>query len=159
MNANEILISIMKLAISINNKDENGVVESISKLKDAVLTEQQKQSLFSYEDSIITKLIEDKSMVDFLSLPAFDNQNIFDAKYVKAILELNLSDTTSDKLLEYLNSDISFSDPIKQYRYCFSISNKAIQSGNIELMEKAIEKTHQFTISQPDFIAPEYVQN
>lgn len=156
MNANEILRQVMNLAVSINNKNEAGCLESINNLKDIELSFEQKRSILTYEESLIGKATEDETLVSFLESEIFNNQTIFDAKYVATIAKISNQNATVELLNDYLLSNIEFSEPLKQYRYCFVLSNKAITLGDISLMEQTIAKIDQFNSTHTSFTPTNY---
>ena len=150
------LINIMSLAVAINNKDSQAVTDAINSLSDKQLSISEKESLRLYEDTLINLSIENEEMLSFIISKEFLNQSIFDSRYISAIAEISSASVPKEKVKEYLSSPLSFDDPAKQYRYCFTVSNSAIRIGDSELLELAIKKMHDFITNQPDFVIPDY---
>lgn len=156
MNTNEVLKSIMKLAVAINNKDEAKCTEALSALYAVELSYEQKRSIISYEESLVDKVIEDESLMLFLESEIFLGQNIFDVKYVTTLAKISKPSATVEIINNYLDSNLSFEDPLKEYRYCFILSNRSIILGDISLMEKSIAKIDLFNSTHENFSGVNY---
>lgn len=156
MASRESLIELMNLVLGINSKDSDKVVLSLNNLSSVTLNSAQKDSFRVYEDSLVSICIEDEAMYNFIKSDIFNNQTIFDARYIYTISEISKRGMTAETLSAYLSSDLQFEDPFKQYRYCYLLSERSIETFDSELIQIAIQKMHEFVSSQPDFIAPEY---
>jgi hypothetical protein len=154
MTNQEKIINIMNLVLSVNNQNTELAAASLAALDGIVLSDLEKQSIKSYEDSLIES--DNINLINFIKSDLFLNQNILDVNYITILNSITKSSIDNSVVLEYANSDLTFEDPYKQYRYCYLLSQKAISSLNVELIEKTIQKMHDFNIAQPGFIAPEY---
>ena len=152
MNKNDKLLAIMKLAVAINNQNEEDASLALATLGDINFSDEEKSSLNSYEDALVNIALEKEEIFSFLNLSIFENQSVFSSKYVVSLVELNRPIVSVEVLNKYLSSNISFDDPYRQYRYCYTISSKAILTGNADVIGQAIEKIHEFNSSQPDFV-------
>jgi hypothetical protein len=152
MNKNNKLLAIMKLAIAINNQNEEDAGLALITLEGINFSDEEKSSLNSYEDTLINLASEKEEIFSFLKLSIFENQSVFASEYVISLVELNQPIVSVEVLNKYLNSNINFDDPYRQYRYCYALSSRAILTGNADVIEQAVEKIHQFNSSQPDFV-------
>lgn len=151
MENTNVLLTLMQLAVAINNKDAVGVATAEEALVGVTLSTDQINSISTYEDNLINRASLDNELLGFLQT---SSATTIDSAFVIALAKVNTSTLTADEIMVLVTSSPEFSTPLKQYRFFSALSRKAIELGDSALIEAAIEKVQTFNTSFPTFTPP-----